>query len=446
MKNQLIIPGKLKIGFQKRSDTYSKKLGYVVYYDEKGKLKKETSWQGWRSKNIAPEEYDNVPTEGFVLNKNVGGVSGYRSWYEHDRIEKVRVYDPRGFEFEITIPNMLYIIQECTSTKGKGLEGEFVYAWDKANLVLLPANSEEFKSSQKFTALQSQKVDKDSMVPGHTYINKKQQELIYLGKLGWYEMKSNRNGNETMLTSTQHVFVNPNYVDPKILEEQEEVRYKKENEEREKFNQAVKIRKKELGKDFDEDDFADEYYKESGYDALGMYDEEYDDDENYDDFKTTRFIALPSLVTIAAKTSDIVVSNFAELMVEYGESKYANKPIGFEIKSKTPKFDVKRKNDYDNNLPGKYFLDNKNDTYTECSISQDYDWRTSSKKWLNKYSINKQCVYKMEKNALAVISEREYSDKKFTKEQLESFGFVELFVKFDNGKKMAANKLKQYDY
>jgi hypothetical protein len=35
-----------------------------------------------------------------------------------------------GFEFEISIPNLLYILQECTSTKGKGLDGEFVYAWD----------------------------------------------------------------------------------------------------------------------------------------------------------------------------------------------------------------------------------------------------------------------------------------------------------------------------
>jgi hypothetical protein len=37
-------------------------------------------------------------------------------------------YMTRGFEFEISIPNLLYILQECTSTKGKGLDGEFVYA------------------------------------------------------------------------------------------------------------------------------------------------------------------------------------------------------------------------------------------------------------------------------------------------------------------------------
>jgi hypothetical protein len=41
--------------------------------------------------------------------------------------QHIVVYDPRGFEFEISIPNLLYILQECTSTKGKGLDGEFVY-------------------------------------------------------------------------------------------------------------------------------------------------------------------------------------------------------------------------------------------------------------------------------------------------------------------------------
>lgn len=64
------------MGFQTRNDTYTKKLAYVIYYDEKGKLRKEPSWNSWRDKKIDPEEFDNVPTEGFVLNKKVGGYAG----------------------------------------------------------------------------------------------------------------------------------------------------------------------------------------------------------------------------------------------------------------------------------------------------------------------------------------------------------------------------------
>ena len=120
-KSQLIIPDKLKVGFQERDDTYTKKLAYVVWYDNKGVLRKETSWQSWRNKKINPLDIDNVPTEGFVLNKNAGGVGS--NYGHYDRIEKVRVYDPRGFEIEIDIPNLLFLLQECTSVKGKGLDG-----------------------------------------------------------------------------------------------------------------------------------------------------------------------------------------------------------------------------------------------------------------------------------------------------------------------------------
>ena len=77
----IYVPKKIKVGFNNRNDTYTGKLAYIIYYDEKGKLRKETSWNSWRDKSIDPEEYDNEPTSGFVLNKKVGDYSG--SWGNH---------------------------------------------------------------------------------------------------------------------------------------------------------------------------------------------------------------------------------------------------------------------------------------------------------------------------------------------------------------------------
>jgi len=57
------IPSKLKVGFNKRSDTYTGKLAYVTYLGPKGGLRQERSWEGWRDKKIPVEDYDNVPTE-----------------------------------------------------------------------------------------------------------------------------------------------------------------------------------------------------------------------------------------------------------------------------------------------------------------------------------------------------------------------------------------------
>ena len=76
-ENNFFIPQKLAIGFQNRRGTYTGKLGYVTYYDNKGVMRKDKSWNGWRDNSIDPLYIDNVPTDGFVLNRSVGGGRGW---------------------------------------------------------------------------------------------------------------------------------------------------------------------------------------------------------------------------------------------------------------------------------------------------------------------------------------------------------------------------------
>jgi hypothetical protein len=171
-----MIPSKIKVGYQNRNDTFTKKLAYVIYYDEKGTLRKEKSWESWRDKKIDPDEYDNTPMEGFVLNKKVGG---YKSDWNF-RNAYVRIYDPRGFEFEISVENLLFILANCDCSRGKGLEGKFVYSWHGTDLVLLPEGCEEYKNSVGFTSLKSMKVLAKELILGATYESKSQDKLIYL--------------------------------------------------------------------------------------------------------------------------------------------------------------------------------------------------------------------------------------------------------------------------
>lgn len=187
MKSTIYVPKKIKVGFQNRQDTYTGKLGYVIYYDEKGKLRKETSWENWRDKNIEPLELDNIPMEGFVLNKKVGD---YNSGWGSHRMAYTRVYHPNeGWEFEITIENLLYILEHCTSTKGKGLEGELVLGWSGKDLVLLPADSPDYKAILEY----SQKVGDNyklgvrTIKVGATYLTKDNQEWTYIGRFHDYE-------------------------------------------------------------------------------------------------------------------------------------------------------------------------------------------------------------------------------------------------------------------
>ncbi len=190
MKTNIFIPTKINVGFQNRRDTYSGKLAYVIYFDEKGKLRKETSWQNWRDKDIPNEIFDNEPTEGFVLNKKVGGVE--ESYYDV-RKTYVRVYDPRGFEFEIQIPNLLWILENCNCIKGKGLEGQFVYGWDGKELVLVPVESPDYNEiTEKNKIIHNNEFIKaKDLIIGATYENLNGEKYVYMGKFDNYEIQGN---------------------------------------------------------------------------------------------------------------------------------------------------------------------------------------------------------------------------------------------------------------
>lgn len=220
----MIIPNTINVGYQKRDDTYTGKLAYVIYTDAKGVLRKEQSWNSWRDAKIKAQTFNNEPTSGFVLNKGVGGVrDSYSSW--NPRNEYIRVFDPRGFEFEISVANLLFILQEATSTKGKGLEGDFIYAWDKADLVLLPTGCREFKECSTYTSNQLNKIDKKEMVEGCLYLMKDNTKVMYLGRHNWYqknyEWKEDHSSHYIKDFGKKHIFIdtadnwacsNPRYI------------------------------------------------------------------------------------------------------------------------------------------------------------------------------------------------------------------------------------------
>lgn len=190
MKSNIFIPEKINVGFQNRNGTYTGKLSYIIYFDQKGVLRKEKSWDSWRDKAIDNIIHKNTPTTGFVLNKKAGG---YSTGWNH-RQTYVRVYDPRGFEFEISIPNLLYILENTNSIKGKGLEGEFVYGWDGTELILIPTSSPDYIEISNFNKIihANKNVKAKDLVIGATYKTKQNKEWIYMGKFDYYRWGSVR--------------------------------------------------------------------------------------------------------------------------------------------------------------------------------------------------------------------------------------------------------------
>lgn len=184
MQKKIVIPEKIKVGFVNRSDTYDGKLSYVIYFDNKGVLRKEASFDSWRNKEIPALDFDNVPTSGFVLNKKAGG---YSTGWNH-RNTYVRIYDPRGFEYEITIPNLIYILENTNSIKGKGLEGEFVYGWAGKELILVPTSAPEYLDLMEFNTklANPNSIKAKDLVMGATYLLDDNHEWMYMGRFPYY--------------------------------------------------------------------------------------------------------------------------------------------------------------------------------------------------------------------------------------------------------------------
>ena len=398
METNIYIPKKLKVGYQKRLDTYSKKLAYVIYYDDKGVLKKEKSWTGWIDSKIPTDEFDNLPMEGFVLNRNVGGAK--LSWGHDVRIEKVRVFDPRGFEIEIDVPNVLFILNECTSVKGKGLDGTFVYGWNGQNLTLIPTSCEEYKQAQNFTAIQGGTVDIKSLIAGAVYRTKKMKDLVYLGRFDWFQDINTKDG-WVLKPTKKHIFAN-------------------------------------LNPEYGYDDMSlDDFEDEGDYNdyLLELEEEKQIAIENGDDIE---FLPLANTATLAVCLSDVPVSNYAELLERFAISKNGSAPVEFIEIEGEPTPEIVMKNDWpENKDKSTYFMKNDNGSYSSLNIepADKYNREAKHDKFSLSYHNDIQFTKKGEfiKN-YSIARFGAARDKKYTIDQIKKLGLVKLNARLLNNK------------
>lgn len=403
MEGNIFIPKKLKVGYNKRLDTYSKKLAYVTYYDDKGKLRKEASWTSWIEKDMGIDEFDNLPIEGFVLNRNVGGAK--LSFGYDVRIEKVRVYDPRGFEIEIDIPNVLFILQECTSVKGKGLDGTFVYGWIGTKLTLIPTTCLEYKQAIDFTGLQSKSVAKTELIVGATYKTKKLKDLVYLGRFDWVTEKYR--GDTTEWVSTKkNIFVdlNPNFgFDDATIDE------------------------------FDSEEDYNEYLKDIEEEKLEAI-------ANGEDIE---FITLANTSTLATCVSDTPVSNYAELLERFSNTINAATPIELIEEEAKPQPSYKKdKYGYYRNADDNYYAikDGKNYLLVSIGIPNSFYNKKGTKFEINVHyniSFNKG---NFNKTYVSTYNTKFYG-KEFTTTEINKMELLKLKVKLSNNKLI---DIKQY--
>lgn len=215
---KIFIPTKCRVGFQERDDTFAKKLAYVIYYGPKGDLRKEISWESWRHRpgkgmgydgrgskptvDVTPYDFENVPTSGFILNK---GHTRYAWSHFGSKTTVIRIYDPRGIEFEISPENLVALMMHTDCSK-REIQGDLVYAWCGGNLMLLPCSSEEYKDATSYTSLQNMRVSAKDLKEGYTYITKNEEHLVYLGRHMWYTATDSYKDSAKREGAKKHIF------------------------------------------------------------------------------------------------------------------------------------------------------------------------------------------------------------------------------------------------
>lgn len=181
MKTTMFIPETIKAGFRKNSYSFTKKEAFLLAMNENGKYRELKSFQNMIDPRIGTEEFQNIPVKGFQLNRST--VNFPRPW--HQRNKSALIYDPRGFEMEITFENLLYILEHTKQME----EEEFVYGWFGSVVTLLPINSYEYKEvmekKKKMEALPV--ITAKNLVVGATYLFEDDTKMVYLGKFHEYE-------------------------------------------------------------------------------------------------------------------------------------------------------------------------------------------------------------------------------------------------------------------
>lgn len=161
-------------------------LAFLTPYEDNvnGKKRQESvnNWIKYNSnfrgaKKFGPEIIKNEPRTGFKI---VGSSSRWSTSNKH-----ARIYDPEGYQLEITIENLIELLQEVTVEKGR-IKDKMIWLRNGANNYLSLYDSERYKKAtnpkrEKAISYNIGDVGKDSYNNEYQYLGKVNIEFESLG-------------------------------------------------------------------------------------------------------------------------------------------------------------------------------------------------------------------------------------------------------------------------
>jgi len=172
-------------------------LGYIVPHGtdfafDKRKASVDNWIQVYNSTALDTITFDNTPVTGFKLGRSIK-----RTGWNGGNVV-VRIEDPRGFEVEITVANLLKIMENNTIENTEIL-AECIWGRDGGKNILLAVNSEPYLEAVENTNRATRKVSLKDIKPGMTVRLKNGHEGTYLGlhyATKWTtQYKNNSNAN-----------------------------------------------------------------------------------------------------------------------------------------------------------------------------------------------------------------------------------------------------------
>lgn len=173
---------KLYVGFHRTAGERMPVGRMVNYIDNKTNQRLRDKIDDWSNYGTGSKVklnsiiIDNTPMTGFRISRSQINAG----WYQTP--DYIRVEDPRGFEVDITIPNMIMLTNNNILDNGEIMH-ECIWGRDGAINVLLPSNSAPYQEAIKNTDRQTTHVHVKKLKLGDHVVLKNGMKGRYMGKL-----------------------------------------------------------------------------------------------------------------------------------------------------------------------------------------------------------------------------------------------------------------------
>jgi hypothetical protein len=167
---------KVYVGFQKRNTESGSPLGFLTPWGEdaaaRGRMATVDKWSA--SSKLQSVVLDNIPVSGF----RVSDSARRNGWNGGNTV--IQIEDPRGFELQITVDNMIQIMSGNLILDGE-IKVPCVWGRDGKDNILLPTNSEPYMNAIENTERLKQTFSMRSVKLGNKIELKDGRVGIYYG-------------------------------------------------------------------------------------------------------------------------------------------------------------------------------------------------------------------------------------------------------------------------